>query len=899
VSEGPPDSVERRFLAWSRRVRRRAGPILVAAPVVVGLLAFYAVRHLSVSTDTSSLVSEHLPYRQVYNEYRRVVPEGDELVVLVEGRTPGLADRATRRLVEALSGQDDVFESVYAPGLGPFFERTALLYLPLDSVETLVERVEAAAPLLRTLDADPTLAGLSAALDEALAADPAGRSASDRDLAPVLALLTGGAYAASEGRLDPVPWEALVLGRMPGPGDLRRTVTIRPRLTFENAVPGRASMERVRQAVRDLGLVERNGVTVRLTGSVAIEAEELVSAVGAVRSSGLLALASVAVILFVALRSFRLIAASLVTLVAGLLATAACAAGAVGSLNLISVAFAVLYIGLGIDYAIHLILRYRTLRAGGAASDEAVDGAVAGVGPSLGLSALTTAACFFAFIPTDFTGVSELGIIGGAGMFISLVATLTLLPAILSVVPPLRIGGGTAAGGLPELGAAIRAARVPIVAVAAIATVGALFLLPRARFDHNPLNLRDPESESVVAYRSLLADPVAKPLSVSVLREDTAGIRAVAERVAGSPVVDGIRSLLDFVPTDQAAKIEALRRLAAVLPDGRPASPAGGGASGGARPGGTPSAGGVSPGDPEAALARIRTSLNALRWVGSPDERMRARQLFHVLGAWERRLAAWPEADRAAHYAALEAQLVGTLDEQIARLRSAAHAEPVSLASLPAELRERWMSTDGRYRVEILPTEPLIETAELARYVSGVRELVPDATGSAVSELETGRVAASAFRRALTLAGVVTVVLLAVLLRNVRAVALVVGPLLAAAAWTTALTVLLDLPFNFANVIALPLLLGVGVDNGIHMVHQAGIGRGGGSDPMRASTSRAILHASLTTMASFGNLAFADHVGMASMGTLLTIGMTCVLVATLVVLPALLPPTSEADQPGP
>ena len=221
-------------------------------------------------------------------------------------------------------------------------------------------------------------------------------------------------------------------------------------------------------------------------------------------------------------------------------------------------------------------------------------------------------------------------------------------------------------------------------------------------------------------------------------------------------------------------------------------------------------------------------------------------------------------------------------------MRAVGDAATVSVDALPDDLKRRWVAVDGRYRAEVLPAEVLIDNEPLRRFVDEVREVVPDVTGAAVSELETGRVAASAFRSALGFAGLVTVLLLFVLQRDARVVLYVAGPLLVAGLWTAGLTGWLDLPFNFANVIALPLLLGVGVDNGIHMVHQARMGRRGGRGPMTASTSRAVLFATLTTMASFGNLAFAVHVGMASMGRLLSLGMTCVLVATLVLLPALM-----------
>ncbi|MFV1987127.1 MAG: MMPL family transporter [Gemmatimonadota bacterium] len=877
MNEGPTERVERVLLWWSRFVRRRSRMIVALTPVLVGLLGWYTARTLHVNTDTSSLVSDDLEYRRIYNAYREAFPGGtDQLVIVVEATTPGLADRAARLLTDEMRADTALFVSVYSPGVGPFWDRYGLLYMPTDSLAALVDRLDASADLLVGLARDPTLGGLAGMLELALAADtvgPGGESAVD--LEPVLGLLTATVFAASEGRFEPVPWSAFTLGRRPTVQDGRRTITVAPRRAFRNRVPGRLAIARVREIAREHGLVERRGVRVLLTGAVAIEAEELATTVAGVRQAGFLALVSVALILFLALRSLRLLLAALVTLGTGLVATGALAALTVGSLNLISVAFAILYLGLGIDYAIHLCLRYRAGRAQGLGHDGALDAAMCQVGPALMLSALTTAACFYAFLPTDFTGVSELGLIGGNGMFVSLFVTLTVLPALLTVFPPHSVSG-IASGGLPRLGGLVTRLRRPILAAAAVLTVIAGIGARKASFDYNPLNLRDPASESVVAYRALLSDPVAKPLSISVLRADSVGVSDVARIVGGARVVESTRSIFDFVPADQARKRGLLSSLGVRLAAADAASgPA------------------IEKSD-ETPVDRLARSLTDYRWRATPEERMRARQLYHVLRAWERRLNEWPAADRPRHVAALEAAIVGTLSDQVEKLRAAASAGPVGLTDLPDDLRDQWIGVAGQYRVELIPAESLVENRRLQEYADGVRELLPDATGEAVSELETGRVAVRAFARALALAGLVTVVLLLALQRNLRVVAYVVGPLVLAGIWTAGLAGWIGLQFNFANVIALPLLLGVGVDNGIHMVHQARVGRQERRDPMVASTSRAVLFATLTTMASFGNLAFALHVGLASMGRLLSLGMTFVLLATLILLPAIMAQTKTA-----
>ena len=883
---------------WARWVTRHAVWVLIAAPFVAGALGVYTVRNLGIDTDTGRMVDDELDYRRVYLAFQAEFPnQGDELLVLIEGSTPDLAEDATRALVRELRRDTANFESVYQPGGGEFFERQALLYMDVDSLASMVDRMEDLAEWLRDLERDPTIAGLSATLSRAMA-EPA-----DTDLRPFLGLVAATAYAATEGRFQPVSWQALMQGRAPTSSELRRIVILTPRLDDGKALRAGDAIGAVRTVASELGLNERNGIRIRLTGTVAIEHEELVTAVGGVRQAGLLALLMVTGILYLGLRSWRLMAAALATLVVGLIGTSAFAAFAVGDLNLISIAFAVLYIGLGIDYAIHLCLRYRELRLAGEDTDHALHTAVRQIGASLLLSAVTTAACFYAFIPTDFAGVSELGLIGGTGMFVSLLATLTLLPAILHLWPPNlspRENGSAAPRGMPRMSRAVTRHTRLILTGAGVLTLAALVLVPRARFNHNPLDLRDPGTESIQAYRTLLADSTAKPLTVSVLRGDLDALRATATRVEPLDVVEGVRLIEDFLPGEQDSKLSLIARLGSTLgpPDESPAAPA---------PVQTVEGGTEDrvPDGAQDALRALQASLTEFRWRADPEEAEMARMLYQLLRRWDRYLAEWAPSARAEHAARLETALVGSLPARIRSLRVALEAEPIELASLPSDLRSRWIGINGSRRLQVIPRESLETTEELRRFIDGVRTVAPDVTGGPVSELETARVAVRSFRTALLWAVLATTALLLLLLGSPGAAALVVAPLIIAAIWTGAGTVVFGMRFNFANVIALPLLLGVGVDNGIHMVHRnrsepdhdkgrtvGGIGAG----TLATSTARAVLHSTLTTIASFGNLAFATHVGMASMGKLLTIGMFCVLAATLLVLPALLAATAPKEE---
>jgi predicted RND superfamily exporter protein len=674
-------------------------------------------------------------------------------------------------------------------------------------------------------------------------------------------------------RVQPLPWRDLMSGHQTSPEELRRYIEILPRLDFDLLFPGEPALTRIRTVADSLGLTAKDGVGVRLTGFVPMSEEELRSAAGGMKTAGALALIMVGLILYAGLRSARLIAAALITLLVGLVLTAAFAALAVGHLNLISMAFAVLYIGLGIDYAIHYSLRYRELRTRGAANQDALQQTAGDVGASLLMSAVTTAACFFAFVPTDFEGVSELGLIGGAGMLISFAITITLLPALFSLVPfrPTPGEAPLVGGVLPRgLANGVTRHRRAVLFGAAVVALASVALLPRARFDLDPLALRDPEGESTATFLELLGDSTARPMTVSVLaadREEAEEIAAGLERLEG---VEAAISLDDFVPGGQEAKLAAVERIARALgtaPEARdlPTTEV-------PEKSTPPTLGGASAGWSSSRTKSISVALSLSRSAtGNGGWRIFLSDGRSGLSSVSRR--AWSEVWAEAWPTCAPRWLRGPSPRSIC---------PRS-----------WCTR----RVEVIPRADLGDEEALRAFVAEVRTIAPRATGEPVINVSAGEAVVAAFRRALIGAAIATLLLLLLALRSVPDASRVMIPLLLAGAMTGAATVLFGIAFNYANVIALPLLLGVGVDNGIHMVHRRRAGTAPDRGLLETSTARAVLYASLTTIFSFGNLAFSSHPGTASMGRLLTIGMLAVLVCTLVVLPALAEPRRASRKP--
>ncbi len=841
----------------------RAWPIVLVLALAASAGSLWAVRaHLGINTDTADMISPSLDWRQRYLDFKGQFPHfSDTLAVVVDADTPDLAAAASTRLAAALAERGDVFRWVEQPGDRPFLRRHALLLLDAEERTALARDLVAAQPLLGRLHRDPSLAAVLDLLADALQADvdlprdTVGRFA-DRFADAIDAVL--------DGRFHRLSWRRVMLGDA-GDG-ARQVIVAAPVLDYNQLFPAEDAIAVVRATARALDLEPARGVHVRITGGLAMSDEELRSVSTGASRAAVLALAGVAVVLALGLGSVRLVLATLVTLLAGLLWTAAFAAAAVGNLNMISVAFAVLYIGLGVDYAVHYGLRYRELLMHGLDHAAAIEHAAGDVGVSIALCALTTGAGFLAFLPTSFAGVSELGLIAGVGMFVSLVATLTLMPALLTLMRPRRGGMGRLGVHLPgaqvldRLGRARpRTVAVSAAAVAAMAAV----LAGGARFDDNPLNLRDPGGEAVSTYRDLVAE--GRSWTLDVLVADAAEARRAATALERLPEVARVVSLASFVPRDQDTALAQVEELALLLGPDLVGAP------------GTPS----PPGAARAALERL-----VARLEGTPPADTGLAHLATALARLQDALDAAAPGTTEALLARLQTAVTATLPGELARLGEALDAGPVAVADLPAALVRDWRAPDGRLRLEVEPEADLNDPRALTSFVEAVRGAAPGAVGTPVIHLESGRVVVRAFAEAFALALVCITAILYLVLRRVTHVAAVLAPLLLGALVSVAVLVALDLPFNFANVIALPLLLGVGVDSGIHMLFRARINRAGEA-LAGSSTARGVLTSALTTTVSFGNLAFSTHPGTASMGVLLTIGMLAMLASTLLVLPAL------------
>jgi uncharacterized protein len=840
-----------------------AAGIVTACLLLAFLALAYTTQHFAMTTDTLELTSPDLPWRRDKAAFDGAFPQqSDLIVVVVDGTTPELAERAAARLTVRLSQRDDLFRSVRRPDAGPFLQHDGLLLLPIADVATTTKQLIAAQAFLAPLAADQSLRGVMESLSIALEGVRQG-AADLSELGRPLAALADTLAQVIDGKPAFFSWRVLMSGQPASLRETRRIVLARPKLDNGRLMPGTDASEAIREIAQDLECDPAHGIRVRLTGSVVLADQEFATLIERAGIIGATGLTAMLLMLWLAVRSVRIVACILMTTVVGLIVTTGLGLGVVGRFNVISVAFIPLFVSLGIDFSIQFSVRCRAERLTHRDLSRALTAAGSSIGGSLALAASALALGFFAFLPTAYRGASELGLVAGIGMVIAFLLSVTFLPALLTVARPGAQAEAIGFAAAAPLDRYLANRRKSVLAFGVIGAVIALALLPLVRFDFNPLHLRSEQAESVSTFEDLLSDPDRTPNSIDVLAPSPTAADDLARRVAQLPEVDHVVTLRSFVPDDQPQKLGLVRDAAALLDlvtdpiDVR-------------RP----------PTDEETARSLARTAADLQRTASgmTTEAANQARRLSAIL----ERLVAGPEATlRSIASDTLITPLAVLLDQIRAMLRP----QPVTLESLPPELVEDWVSRDGRARIQVFPKGDSNDNRVLRRFSTAVQAIAPEATGPPILIQKAARTIVGAFVQAGIWSFLAISALLWLVIRRGLPVVLTLVPVVLTGLLTLGSSVLVGPPLDFADIIALPLLVGVGVAFNIYFVVAW---QASERILLESSLARGILFSALTTGTAFGSLWLSSHPGTASMGKLLMMSLAWTLVTTLLFQPALL-----------
>lgn len=843
-------------------------PVLVLAVVLTLASAFYAATHFAINTDAESLLPRNLPWRQSEINYKATFPQRQMLAV-VEAPTPELTQIATVLLTSELEKHPTHIKSVRMPQGGPFFARNALLYLPVPQVQQTVQQLREAGPLAGMLGADPTLRGVMQALSAGIQGAEQHHfppAALDR---PMTALSDTVEALFADQRVD-FSWQQLLSGQPASPAQLRGFIEIEPKLDFSALQPGRAAEDTVRQAAIQLHLAPQFGATVRLTGELAINDEQFATLSQGAILNLLGTVVAVLVIIWLALRSARIIVSVFASLVVGFALTAAAGLVMVGAFNLISVAFAVLFIGLGADFGIQFSVRYRSERHDIDNIELALQRAAKKAGGPLALAAASTAAGFLSFLPTAYLGVSELGLIAGAGMLIAFAATITVLPALLCILDPppepRRMGFPVMA----PVDRFLARHRIAVVVGTIVVVLAGTPLLFHMRFDFDPMHLQNPNGEAVKTYSELSSVPETGVSAGETVVASIAEADRLAQQFAKLPEVASVRTVSSLVPADQDAKLPLIEGAAKALGPMIQAKQS--------RP---------PPTDAETVDA-IHAAAAALQdFSGHGGNQAVTNRLAGLLT----RLANGDPGTRIR----LQMALITSLQLDLEQMKAMLNPQRVNLKTLPADLVRDWVAPDGRARIEIMPKGDPTDITTLENFANAVMSVDPNATGIPISLIHSQHTVVRAFIEAGLWAIIAIAIILWIVLRRLGDVLLTLIPLIIAGAVTLELTVVLNQPLNFANVIALPLLLGVGVAFKIYYIMAW---RAGSTNLLQSTLTHAVFFSALTTATAFGSLWLSNQPGMSSMGKLMALALVCTLAAAVLFQPALMGPPRER-QPAP
>jgi uncharacterized protein len=840
--------------------QRHALVVALGGLLLAGFSAFYAVDHLDVSTDTDLMFAKSLPWRQRADEFSRNFPQfRDLLVAVVDAKVPEEAEATAAQLADAVAKDHVHFNSVRRPDSSPFLRKEGLLFLDTKQLTDLMDRTIDAQPFLGQLVADSTARGLFSALSLL----GMGVTKGDVDLGPYLTSLEGFHQAMADalsGRPRPLSWQLLLGGGLNDLAGKYKFVLAQPKLDYGALQPGGEATDAMRQIIAGLEFVKSGDARVRITGQVALADEEFATVVqGAV--IGLVgSVLLITLWLFLAVQTWRLIVPILATLGLGLMLTLLFAAMAVGTLNLVSVGFGILFVGIAVDFAIQFSVRYRERRFEYPDPAEALRQNAARTGDQILVAAVATAAGFLGFVPTDFSGVAELGLIAGVGMLIAFICTLGFLPAIITLCRPRGEQAVVGFAWLAPFDPIFARHRRPILAVFVAFAVLAIGVSPRLEFDSDPLHTKDPDTEAMQTLYDLMDNPLTNPYSIDIMSPSAADASALKPNLVKLSTVSKVINVDSFVPDDQQTKLAIIADANSIL---------------------TPT---LLPHPPAAPITPEQIRLAAKSALAQIDQALPKLPKDHPLAAIAEDLRKLRTASDDV-LLATDHMLTRFLPDQLDLLRMALNATPVTRAALPPELARDWLTPDGRARTHVLSTPQGRGSKGLRQFVEQVTAVAPDAGGSAVTIEATSETIVNAFRAAAIIALVAITVILFLALRRPLDVGLVLAPLILSALLTLLVAVLLPLPLNFANIIALPLLLGVGVSFNIYFVMNWRAGR---RAVLGSATARAIVFSALTTGTAFGSLALSAHPGTASMGRLLLISLACTLLASLVFIPALL-----------
>ncbi len=874
--------------------------------VLMGLCIWFTVAKLQFRTDRNSLVGGEKPYHKIFLEFRKEFPVEDDIVAVVESEQLEKNRQFVERLGSKLEAarvrmptgpgstetyETNLFTHVFYKGDLKMMGRKALLFVPDDDLRSMLRTMQEFRPFLQQFTRATNLLSLIDLVNFQI------RTARDETNAQNMALIR--ALPALQRILDQASDALKRSGTPPSPGidalfgggpEAEGKLYIsyaKGRIYLAIAQPAQPTkraeaVRRMRELVAETQ-AEVPGLNVGVTGELVLEVDEMAQSQTDSTIATILSLLGVALIFIYGYHATGRPLKATICLLVGIAYTMAFTTLVVGHLNILTITFVPILIGLAIDFGVHLITRYEEELRHGRSEKVALEKAMVNTGLGIFTGAFTTAGAFFAMAFTDFKGIQEMGIICGSGLLVSLVPMMTLLPVLLlrgrQNVLDHQLGPILEGKEAVEVDRRARLEnlwlRRPVTAALVITALTLAALVPARNviFDYNLLHMQSRGLPAVVFQDKLVANSPRSVLFGALMATNVAEATNLIATLTNLPTVSTVDSMAPYLAADASGKLDAMRAVQQLASEVR-----------------------FQPPDPSVAnLKELKISLfgmlgylNLIAPKVTNDTALHAQvtalgnsvsQLRHHLEVDEAR----PTAEKLGQY---QQALFTDVQQTFAALQSQDATSRLGVEDLPEALRNRFIGVTGRLLVQVYPKSNIWDRAEQAAFVADLRKVDPRATGTPVQLLEYTTLLKKSFEDAAVYSLIAIALLVFLHFRKVSCVVLALIPVGVGFLWMVGVMGLTGINFNPANIMTLPLVIGIGVTNGIHILNR--FAEELHPSILARSTGKAVLVSGLTTIAGFGSLTVAQHQGIESLGWVMATGTaTCMLVG-LILLPAIL-----------
>ena len=897
-STGPRNILDRFFFQIERFAFSHSFSVILVSLILAILSLWVTVEKLTFKTSRGDLVSKDLPYVKRHEAFRKEFDDFDGMIVVVEGNDPEQKKNFAETLAEKFKSHSNVFSDVFYKIDTSYFKDKGLLFLAPKKLVDLFQKIEDRQQFLEDINATPNLdqllksinAEISSGMVDTLMSDFLGSENGEKDETADLGLLISllkqmTAHLTEEGTAYQSPWASFFTGNEETLKQQGYLISGKNNLMFILVTPHgdktsftgyKDSIAIARQLVKET-LKQFPKVKVGITGEDVIASDEMTLTQIDVKKATLIALAGVSLLFILAFRGVAKPLMAVFCLIVALCWSMGFTTLTVGHLNILSVVFTTILIGLGIDFGIHILERFKEERMAGEDISSALQKTVEGTGRGNFAGAITTALAFGAMTWTDFIGVAELGWIAAWGILFCMLAMLLLLPALLAVEEKFRKtdynGVAPPKKNKKWIEGLFRHYYVIIFVCLFLVGLSALSLKNLA-FDYNLLHLQAKNTEAVAYEIKIMQNANRSTWSAAMLADTLEDAQQKLKAVKALSTVGEVESILSLMPAHQTENLKFLKENSSVLSDLT-----------------------VAEEDPPFSLKPISRSLKRIRFkLRSKSEGGPADSVQQAGVEVQRVTDALANTDPEAAQKRLSAfskQLFTDYRSKLTDLRANANPAPVVINKLPREMRKRFISNKGRFMISIFPSVDFWDIDERDKFLAQLRSVDPDVVGNAVHMFESSRLMKEGYVNGGIYAMVAIVIFVFLTFKNFKTTLFIFLPVIVGSLWTIGIMDLAGVRFNLANLVILPLILGIGVVNGIHIIHRYREEPDKSIPVLSKSTGQAVILSSLTTMVGFGSMMVADHQGIFSLGLVLTIGVGSCLVASITIVPAILKLSAE------